>query len=102
MTHMTGLQLHRYVAYVHVPDVLSKKFCDSYGWDSEEDISYAEQLPPPSPNRNDGQQSSIEKFTGADVYKSGLLAYLIHIYTDLIHYYLNSYTNLRSLLATSA
>ena len=56
------------------------KFC---GWDSKEDISDVEQLPVPLWKRNDHQQSSIKQFTGADVYKSGLIAYLIHVYIYL-------------------
>ena len=39
-------------------------------------ISDSEQLPVPSWKRNDDQQSSIKQFTGVDVYKSGLIAYL--------------------------
>ena len=65
-----GLQLCTPDSYVHV---LSNNFFDSYGWDSKEDISDAEQLPVPSRKRNDDQQNSWQ-FTGADVYKSGLIA----------------------------
>ena len=46
-------------------------------------ISDAEQLPVPSWKSNDDQQSSIKQFTCVDVYKSGLIAYLTHFYTDL-------------------
>ena len=38
------------------------------------------------------QQSFIKQFTGADVYKSDLIAYLTHFYTDLTHFHLRSHS----------
>ena len=38
--------------------------------------------------KNDDQQSSIKQFTGIDVYKTGLIGYLTHFYTDLTHFHL--------------
>ena len=49
------------------------------------------------------QQSFIKQFTGADVYKSDLIAYLTHFCTDLTHFhYVLTHTNLmwlRSMLS---
>ena len=57
----------------------------------EEDtcISDAEQLPVSSLTH---QQSFIKQFTSADVYKSDLIAYLTHFYTDLTHFHLCSHS----------
>jgi len=38
------------------------------------------------------QQSFIEQFTDVDVYKSDLIAYLTHFYTDLTHFHLHSHS----------
>ena len=65
--------------------ILSNKFCDSCDSDSKEDISDAEQLPVPSRKGNDDHQSSIKQFSGVDVYKSGLIAYLTHFHQVLTH-----------------
>jgi len=38
------------------------------------------------------QQSFTKQFTGADVYKSDLIAYYTHFYTDLTHFHLCSHS----------
>ena len=71
----------------------TNKFCDSYDWDCKEDISDAEQLPVSFIEiEMTHQQSFIKHFTGADVYKSDLIAYLTHFCTDLTHFHLRSHS----------
>ena len=43
-------------------------------------------------------QSFIKQFTGADVYKSDLIAYLTHFYTDLTHFHLRSHSTHTNLM----
>jgi len=54
---------------VHVPDVaIKQKVYDSYGWESEVDISNATASASTEKNKaNGGQQSSIKQFTGQHI-----------------------------------
>ena len=40
----------------------------------------------------DSYVEPIKQFTGSDMYKSGLIAYFTHFYTDLTHFHLSSHS----------